>query len=564
MSSGIRAIVQAGSGVLQRCLRWPSRSRAAAGEPAGRNTEGRPHSPIGTWLERLVVPTLVALFVLDAGLRASIRPFWFDELLSYHLSRLPDLGSLWAAWRQGADGQPPLTHLLIRFSHALLGEGELATRLPSLLGFGAMSVAIYCFIGRRAGRLYGVAAVLFAWNTWGYEYAYEARPYALLMGLTGIAFLCWRAAIEGRSRRWALAGLGLSLAALVSVHYYAGLLLIPLVAGELVRAYQRRKIDRSLWCMIALSPLVLLAYLPLILSLRAGYQANFWSPVEWIDTFGFYLFLLAPAGICTTLALLTAVVADWTEPSRPGQRTGNSECFPKHEIAAVCALAALPVVYVLATMLFSGAFVYRHALAALFGISCLFGMVLRDWLGDRRGAITAVCVVFAVGFLATRLAPTIQLASGTTPLDARAALLQQLDRALRDSEEPVVVSAPNLYLSYSHYAPASLRRKLVYPADLEKARKFTGTDSSDVSLMKLAPWASLRVPSYESFRQQEASFFIIHRRYDRFDWIVPSLEAAGEPLRVIREGETYRLLHCCEKNREPEPPSPPDQPEISP
>ena len=349
----------------------------------------------------------------------------------------------------------------------------------------------------------------------------------------------------------------MSLAAILSSHYYAGLLLLPLGAGELVRAYQRRKIDWPLWCVIGLSPLVLLAYIPLILGLRAGYQANFWSPVEWIDTFGFYLFLLAPAGICTTLALLTAVVADWTEPSRPGQRTGNSECFPKHEIAAVCALAALPVLYVLATMLFSGAFVYRHALAALFGISCLFGMVLRDWLGDRRGAITAVCVVFAAGFLATRLAPTIQLTSGTTPLDARAALLQQLDTALRDSEEPVVVSAPNLYLSYLHYAPAGLRGKLVYPADLEKARKFTGTDSSDVSLMKLAPWASLRVPSYESFREREASFFITHRRHDRFDWIVPSLEAAGEPLRVIREDQTYRLLHCCEKNRESQPPSPP-------
>ena len=126
-----------------------------------------------------------------------------------------------------------------------------------------------------------------------------------------------------------------------------------------------------------------------------------------------------------------------------------------------------------------------------------------------------------------------------------------------------MVSAPLLYLSYSHYAPASLRRKLVYPADLEKARKFAGTNSSDVSLMKLAPWASLRVPSYESFRQREASFFITHRRHDRFDWIVPSLEAAGEPLRVIREGETYRLLHCCEKKQEPEPPSPPSQSEGS-
>ena len=155
MSSGIRAAVQATSGVFQRSLRWLSGSRAA-----GMDAEGKPHSPMGTWLERLAAPALVVVFFLDAGLRASIRPLWFDELLAFHVARLPDLGSLWTALRQAADGQPPLVHLLIRFSHALLGEGELATRLPSLLGFGAMSAAIYWFIGRRAGRLYGIAAVL--------------------------------------------------------------------------------------------------------------------------------------------------------------------------------------------------------------------------------------------------------------------------------------------------------------------------------------------------------------------------------------------------------------------
>ncbi len=560
MSSGIRVVVQAWSGVFQQCLRWLSRSRAAGGEAAGMDTESRPHSPIGTRLERLVAPTLVALFVLDAGLRASIRPLWFDELISFHIARLPDLSSLWAALRQGADNQPPLAHLLIRFSHALLGEGELATRLPSLLGFGAMSAALYCFIGRRAGPLYGAAAVLFAWNTWGYEYSYEARPYALLMGLTGITFLCWRAAIEGRSRHRALAALGLSLVALLSSHYYAGLLLIPLGAGELVRAYQRRKIDWPLWCVIGLSPLVLLAYVPLILGAREANLQYFWSPVVWLDIFGFYVILLLPAGICTTGAILAAVVAEWTQPSQPARQTGNSECFPQHEIAAVCTLAGLPVVYVLATMLTTGAFVYRYALAGLFGISCLLVIALRDALGDRRRAIMAVCAVFAAGFLLTRLGPTLQLATGTTPLEARVALFQRLDTALRDSDEPVVVADANLYISGSHYGSASLRRRLVYPADLAKARKFTGADSSDVTLMKLAPWAPLRVPSYESFRQQETSFFIIHKRPDPFDWIVPNLQAAGEPLRVIRDDERYRLLHCCEKNPEPEPPSPPGKP----
>ena len=45
------------------------------------------------------------------------------------------------------------------------------------------------------------------------RYAHEARPYALVLALAGIALVAWQAAAEGRRRRVALFSLGFALAA---------------------------------------------------------------------------------------------------------------------------------------------------------------------------------------------------------------------------------------------------------------------------------------------------------------------------------------------------------------
>src|SRR5258708_29735699 len=74
---------------------------------------------------------LLALFCLVYGCltayRASMKLFWFDELFTVYLSRLPDLNALWSALAQGTDFNPPLFYALTRFSEFLFGEGNIGT-----------------------------------------------------------------------------------------------------------------------------------------------------------------------------------------------------------------------------------------------------------------------------------------------------------------------------------------------------------------------------------------------------------------------------------------------------
>lgn len=506
--------------------------------------EGPPKE--GGWIgvvERAAAPLLLSLYALDLLMRANARPLWFDELISYYVARLPTIAEIWRALSHTADGQPPLSHLLIRTSHLVFGPEELGTRFPAALLFGVMSWGLYVFVARRMGKAYGITAMLFAWMTWGYEYSYEARPYALLMGFCALSFLCWRAAIEGEHRRWALAGLAFSLMGLVSSHYYALLLFVPLGVGELTRTLRRKSIDGPVWAVLLTTPFCLLIYLPLALGVGTEYTQGFWSPVEYYDLYGFYLVLLAPAALPLCVALIVAGVVSHKSGGKASRI--NERPFPAHEWAAVCALAATPMLYVLVTMVATGAFVYRYPLAALFGVSVLFAAVLHSWLGDRHTPVWSVAAVLAVSFVALRFAPAVAATTPPTPLDEVNSALHLIAAKEECSAGPVVVSSPLKFLTFAHYAPSGLRERLVYPADPALARAATETDSPDVSLLKLAPWAHLNVPSYGEFRAAGANFCVVTYSNARFDWIAGELRDSEAGLTLVEEDGVFQMFRCC-------------------
>ena len=68
------------------------------------------------------------------------------------MSRLGGPTEIWAALENTADGQPPLSYLFTLFFHRLLGETELATRMPSLL---ALAIATYAFFFGNSGFVVG-------------------------------------------------------------------------------------------------------------------------------------------------------------------------------------------------------------------------------------------------------------------------------------------------------------------------------------------------------------------------------------------------------------------------
>src|SRR6202007_716807 len=80
---------------------------------------------------------------------SSVELLWLDELITLHIARLGSAGAIWSALAQGADPNPPVTHLLVHYARIVFGDHELAYRLPALLGYWAGLVSLFVYLLRR-------------------------------------------------------------------------------------------------------------------------------------------------------------------------------------------------------------------------------------------------------------------------------------------------------------------------------------------------------------------------------------------------------------------------------
>jgi 4-amino-4-deoxy-L-arabinose transferase-like glycosyltransferase len=440
--------------------------------------------------------------------------FWFDELFTWHLARLPRLADLWAALASGTDLNPPLGYLATRWAQALFGAGPVATRLPAALGFWVLSVCLYRFVARRCGALGGGLALALPLASVVSAYAYEARPYGLVLGCCGGALVCWQEAAEARRRRLALCGLAGSLAAGVLCHYYAVLLLAPLAVGEAVRSWTRRRLDVPVWLALAAGVLPLGLLLPLLVPARE-FAATFWAKPRWGALEPAYLQMLGRVQWPLIAAAVLAVLV----PGRIGNAPAPGPRPPAHEWAAALGLTALPALALLLGQLVTGVFVPRYALAALAGFGILLAF-LACRVRTGRGAVAGILVaVLLVGFVAGEVRDGRRLARDREQLARTCALLQ----AQGDADLPVVVSDPLAFLQLTHYAPPALAARLVYLSDPDASLRHAGWDTSDRALRELRRWAALNVADYGPFRAAHSCFLV----YGRAGWLRPALEADG-------------------------------------
>jgi Dolichyl-phosphate-mannose-protein mannosyltransferase len=188
-----------------------------------------------TIIKLLVFFVLFAIYLIGVMGYSFAKPIWYDELSTVFITRLKTLGDIWAFLQVAADHNPPGLHFLVWLTRQVIPNELIAVRLPSMLGYFLMSVSLYRFAARRLGTAAGLVAGLFPIVSIAQEYAYEARPYTLMMGFCGAALVCWQASEPGRWRRLALVGLAGSIALALLSHYYAVPLLIALAGGELIR-----------------------------------------------------------------------------------------------------------------------------------------------------------------------------------------------------------------------------------------------------------------------------------------------------------------------------------------
>ena len=141
---------------------------------------------------------LTALYVALVWLQMR-RHLWFDELLTFHLANAPTLSRLWdlvARW----DLNPPLLHLLAHASLRISGGIPVAIRVPSVIEFYLASLLLSAYTARKFGRAYGLLPALLLWFSPMFQYATEARPYALLCFWFSGLLLLWDTAVATDTR----------------------------------------------------------------------------------------------------------------------------------------------------------------------------------------------------------------------------------------------------------------------------------------------------------------------------------------------------------------------------
>jgi hypothetical protein len=335
----------------------------------------------------------VALVVLLSLYCARTRPLWTDEHLTLKLARADGLGELWHLLATATQSDPPLFYLAARASMAIFGDNPVAFRLPSLVGILLLSLSLYAFTARRCPLAYARLAFLFPLLPPVLHYSYEARPYALWLGWSGLALLCWQVAGDstGRMRRAALIGLAGCSVAAVSTHYYAVLFLAALGLAEMIRTGIRRRLDGPVWLGLALAVVPLLAYKPLIDNAKT-FIADSWAAPSWGDLVFTYQVLVEKSA--AVFLVLVAVAALAVTQRRSAAVAPEKEGgFRLEEVLAALAVTGIPILGMVLAKAYTNNYVPRYVLPVYCGFSLLVVAAVQTASGSRRWPADLLTVI---------------------------------------------------------------------------------------------------------------------------------------------------------------------------
>jgi hypothetical protein len=468
---------------------------------------------------------LVCVIAAGAAGRGLSKPVWHDEIFTIYLSTRLSIAQLWSALAAGVDLNPPLYYLVVRAAWMLTGSETFASRIPSLVGFLLAVVMLFVFVRRRFGTLAGLAAAATPSLTGAAIYAFEGRPYGLMLGFSAAAITAWQARIEPRWRPLSPVMCAAALAAGVWTHYYFVLILLPLIAGEGVRTLRQRTVDLPMLIAFAAGMAPLLALLPQIQAAR-GFTSGFWSAPEAALLADFVQQLLLPVSllalpVAASLAALRTFSSVPPIGSPPGEAVTHG--FLVEEIATMLSLLALPFVGFGLALLVTGAFHGRYVLPAVLGVALavggIVGAALRSW-GERAAAVAVMVAALALqqagGVLAIVRDRPDPLGEDRSALAAAIAPL------------PVVATPALVYLPIAHYADAADRGRVVYLMKPDVIAATTPT-TSDRALRALSGYVPLPVEDYDLFIDRYPAFYL----YGRQTWLAPLLVKRGATLQLV-------------------------------
>jgi hypothetical protein len=424
---------------------------------------------------------ILAIFSLfyfsDIVLRASGKFFWFDELYTVNICRLPSLGDVQQAVLHGVDYNPPLFYVMTRFTGAPFGYDLIGTRLPAIIGLWIACVSLFFLVAQRFGNTSGFISMMFPLMTIAKFYAYEARPHGIVVGCAGLAALAWQRVHTSSRRALWLFALFVSLTVASFTHVYGVTLCLPIGMAELILGLRRRRLDWTVFGVISTVPL---AIAPFLLGLMKSYRVNVvgggisFFPPHLSSVAHFYDFLLHPAISVIALCLALTLIARLYERDRSHAVQHLESSFLDGNVVLAISFAALPVFAVALAILTKGPFIERYSVSAVIGVALIAGLGSASFSRQRWVPLSIALILscsflmdtarllksWRVGLGELLIEPSSLLQMSTTPgnpLDGHELLLTNAEGTL-----PIIVLSSFDYPYFFEYVPKSLRPRLWY------------------------------------------------------------------------------------------------------
>jgi len=452
--------------------------------------------------ESFFLVTALAVLTVFSLLFAWRQPFDVDEYLVRETALSSSPMAVWRLLRTAPlSVDPPLYHFLIYYCLRILGPSEFFTRLPSVLAYTCMCFLLYRFVRRYTDVYTGLAVVALCLLCGTFPFAYDARPYALVLAADTLALVCWARIVDQRQRRKrALLGLFLGVAIAVGSHWFGFLVLVPLVLGETVRTWQKRSIDAQVWASLVASAGTALAYLPLLKAASEYRALPAWGGVRLGNVSDSFQLVLEPCMLPLTLLLVVSALARlFSAP--PPKAEGSS--VPRPVIIGVVGFALAPLAGFLVGKFVTHALQPRYVLLCTIGLLILVALAIRDAV--RRVAIWMALAVSILGGCALVLRYDALLG---VPAGGDAMTFADVSIFSAKPNLPIVPGVDGLFLRLEAHAPASLRARCIFPTDPDFVR-LLHQNTSFLMTEALRRKTRLPITDLSSFLNSHPQFYLI-------------------------------------------------------
>ncbi len=386
-----------------------------------------------------------------------------DEILSVWAARLPSSSAVIDAIWKGVEFSPPTFDLIIHHWFGLVGDTLLTARLPSLVGILGASLIGAHIAFRRLGPAPAALVGALLLNAKWFDYALMTRPYGLGLLCTMLAVWFWDKASIKRFDVWTL-GLGLSLFACGSLHFYSLLTFGALALMEALETLRTRRLRLPIWSAIFVAGAVvvllfgsLAQHLARFSEIDATSSAFLGAPTYVSMLHLVYdLFLGSPSAFAVLLVALLALgftallpMPDKAETTAAPTGDNQDENRARVAIIGLSLLCIFPAGFLLA-LLHTHVFYARYALATCAGVAFLCALALSGHRWTRPiCAILTFCLTLTTltrGPADTLLRSALSLAAAPQASDGK----------------PIVVGDGWLFMVMLDAAEPGLRSRLTY------------------------------------------------------------------------------------------------------